>query len=252
MVALSQLSLYHLGYSPWSERARWALDHHGIDYRKVTYSPMFGAWALRLRTGRFRGKLTVPLLKTPGKCYFDSLSIAQYAETHGSGQPLFAGRTDAIMHWNDQSEKALGLGRALLTLRVAQDTEAMRDYLPKWLPTFLHGNLGIVFAKMGIAFFRRKYKFEESQPKQWQQDFANVLIAMSKQLEGRAYLVDDFSYADITMAAALQFLEPVDSPTIRLPKRSRKCWGTPDLAKQFPNLIAWRNELYAKHRNMAG
>ena len=213
---------------------------------------MFGAWPLRLRTGHLRGKLTVPLLKTPQDCYFDSWSIAQYSESNGKGFPLFGSHTQEIKHWDVQSEKAMGAGRSLLTHRVAQNKEAMRDYLPKWLPKSLHGNLGMVVANLGIAFFRRKYNFKEAKPETWHQTFADVLMAMSKQLEGRAYLLDDFSYADITMAAALQFLAPVDSTRIRIPKRSMPCWGTPDLADQFPNLIAWRDALYAKHRSPAG
>ena len=33
-------TLYALPYSPWlSEKARWALDHHGIAYREVMYAP---------------------------------------------------------------------------------------------------------------------------------------------------------------------------------------------------------------------
>ena len=32
--------LVFLSISPWSERARWALDHHGIDYELVAHVPL--------------------------------------------------------------------------------------------------------------------------------------------------------------------------------------------------------------------
>ena len=36
------VDLYSLVYSPWSEKARWALDHHRIAYRRVRYEPVIG------------------------------------------------------------------------------------------------------------------------------------------------------------------------------------------------------------------
>ena len=34
-MASPQLQLYSLFLSPWSERARWVLEHHELPYRKV-------------------------------------------------------------------------------------------------------------------------------------------------------------------------------------------------------------------------
>ena len=59
---MSQPTLIHLPYSPWSQKARWALDHHGIAYRTQKYLPMLGEPYLRWRTGRWRRRATVPVL----------------------------------------------------------------------------------------------------------------------------------------------------------------------------------------------
>ena len=54
--------LVSLSYSPWSEKARWALDHHGIEYRNIAYTPMLGVPRLRMRLRAMRAKITVPIL----------------------------------------------------------------------------------------------------------------------------------------------------------------------------------------------
>jgi glutathione S-transferase len=42
--------LVALHYSPWSEKARWALDHHGVAYRYEEYKILLGEPKLRLAT----------------------------------------------------------------------------------------------------------------------------------------------------------------------------------------------------------
>src|SRR5262245_44456729 len=42
-------------YSPWTERARWALDHHGIAYRFEEHVPVVGELALRRRRSATKG-----------------------------------------------------------------------------------------------------------------------------------------------------------------------------------------------------
>ena len=60
-------TLIHIPYSPWSLRARWALDDAGVEYRTKSYQIMLGALGLRLRLGKFRGKVTVPVLIVNGE-----------------------------------------------------------------------------------------------------------------------------------------------------------------------------------------
>ena len=44
--------LIGIGYSPWTEKARWALDHHGIDYRYSEHLILFGMLPLRIKLGK--------------------------------------------------------------------------------------------------------------------------------------------------------------------------------------------------------
>ena len=78
---MSDLTLHGVGYSPWTERARWALDHHRIPYRYREHIPMVGEPLLRRRAhGTLRVKATAPLLVHAGGAIDDSLAIMRYAD----------------------------------------------------------------------------------------------------------------------------------------------------------------------------
>src|SRR5688572_24596337 len=106
--------LYALAYSPWSEKARWALDHHRIDYKYSEHLPLVGELKLRVLLRKPKGRISVPVLRDGGRWFTDSFEIAQHADRIGSGSRLFPGdKLAAIEGWNQKSEEALAAGRAL-------------------------------------------------------------------------------------------------------------------------------------------
>jgi hypothetical protein len=62
------LELTAIAFSPWSEKARWALDHHRCDYRELAYEPIVGEYVLRWQMRRPFGRLTVPVLRDGDRC----------------------------------------------------------------------------------------------------------------------------------------------------------------------------------------
>ena len=50
------------------------------------------------------------------------------------------------------------------------------------------------------------------------------------------------------MASVLQGVAPVSGQYIRLGPATRGVWTQPALAAEFSDLIAWRDELYARQR----
>src|SRR5580704_5617991 len=60
------VQLLGLPYSPWSEKARWALDARHVPYADVTYAPLVGELALRRKLGKWTGAVTVPVLTEDG------------------------------------------------------------------------------------------------------------------------------------------------------------------------------------------
>jgi glutathione S-transferase len=74
------------------------------------------------------------------------------------------------------------------------------------------------------------------------------LLALRAALGGRRTLASDFSYADLTMAVVLQMVSPVEDRFIRLGEARRRVWTDDVLAREFADLVQWRDDLYAAHR----
>jgi glutathione S-transferase len=247
------LILHAMGPSPWSEKARWALDHHRLHYVEKEYTPMVGEVALRLRLRRPRGQVSVPLLLAGEDVYSDSLDIAQFAERHGGGPPLFRrGEEEEVARWNQTADRAMRAGRALMLGRLAASGEAQKEYLPGLVPRPLRGPLTPV-ALVGVRYLQRKYRppggrTGDAEPLH-RADLQGTLLALRAALaDGRSTLAGEFSFADIAMAAALQFVQPVEAPHIQMAPAVRRAWTDLELAGEFNDLVAWRDQLYASWR----
>src|SRR5262249_30134198 len=112
-------------YSPFSEKARWALDHHAVAYRELGHVPMLGEPRLRLVARRPFGRVWAPLLVDGAEVFTDSYEIARHAEKIGSGTPLFpAPHEPEIAAWNERSEAAMAAVRGLVVAGIAASREA--------------------------------------------------------------------------------------------------------------------------------
>lgn len=241
-------TLVYLPYSPWSEKARWALDHHGVGYDGRVHVPLSGEPALRLRTRRLTGRASVPALIADDGVLLDSFDIAQYAEEHGRGASLFPSEhAAAIAEWNARSEAALAAGRKAAFARALDDPATLEEGLAPLLPASLRGPLRFV-ANGAIAYMRRKYGIDQVDDK----ILVATLDALREAIEhhGR-YVLGELSYADLAMAVVLQFVRPVADEHVPLGPATRRTLGDPALASRYPDLIEWRDRLYAQHRRAA-
>jgi glutathione S-transferase len=238
------LTLVYLPYSPWSEKARWALDHHSVPYDQRIHVPITGELPLRLQTRRFAGRISVPVLIADDGVLFDSFDIAQYAEEHGTGTPLFPpAHAKAIAEWNARSEAALAAGRKSAFRRALDDPETLEEGLAPLLPAPLRGPLRFV-AKGAVAYMRRKYGIEQVDDRVLIESLDGLRSALRQQ----SYILGQLSYADIAMAVVLQFVRPVDDACVPVGPATRRTFGDPALAARYPDLLAWRDNLYAQHR----
>ncbi len=62
------------------------------------------------------------------------------------------------------------------------------------------------------------------------------------------YLLGSFTYADIVMATMLQGILPVADRFLRLGPATRAAWTREDIAREYADLIAWRDEVYEAER----
>lgn len=243
-----QARLVAVPHSPWSEKARWALDHHGIDYVLDPYQPILGEPALRLKLKKRSGKVTVPVLLTERGPVTDSFDIAMFAERHGHGAPLFRrGDKPAIDHWNQVSERAMAAGRGLHLHRVRADPEALREALPGVFPATLKRPLATV-ARVGYRIIERKYQIDSDPMRQRRILFDCLLELRHALADGRPYLLGELSYADVVMAAAVGVIQPPESPAVTIGPATRRTWTDVELSSDFTDLVAWRDQLYQRHR----
>lgn len=242
------LRLVHLPISPWSERARWALAHHGIDYQEQVHVPFLGERKLRRLVGPGPGRATVPVLVAGARVLKESWDIARYADEVGSGSPLFpAGREAEIRRWADLADEVMGMGRGLVTFNMLASPAALDESLPPGVPGVVKWLLRPV-SRYGMRWFANKYGLTEAELPAQRQRVREGLLKLREGLGGRAYTLDAFSYADIVLATSLQGVAPVGDERWRLGPGTRLAWTQPELAAEFGDLISWRDQIYRTHR----
>jgi glutathione S-transferase len=243
-----QPTLVSIRYSPWSERARWALDHHHVAYRLLEHEPFLHELRLRHLAGWPRERATVPLLLEGGRRHRSGWEIACYADTVGAGTPLIpAALKPAIGEVDALVDRALQAGRTLLVATLLEDSEALDASWPSFVPGALTGLLRPV-ARYATGWFARKYALDFAQTEAQLRVIRTELEEVRHRLNGRELLLGSFSYADILVATMLQLVEPVSDRHWKLHPAYRRLWTRPELANEYCDLLLWRDSVYDRYR----
>jgi glutathione S-transferase len=244
--------LLGLPYSPWSEKARWALEARGIAYDKRLYQPLLGELGLRRKLGRWRGTVSVPVLTDDdGTVVADSADIARWADARGSGPEMFpAGLEGAVERFIALSDRGLAAGRALSLLRLLRDDEGVREMVPRKLRR-MPGSSAL--ARAGVARTLRKYRGLRDEAAA-RAALASVLeeiraaLAQAPAAGGSAKtLLGRFTFADVAVAQVLAFVEP-PAFGLKLGQATRRSFCDDELREAFSDLVAWRDALYETFR----
>ncbi len=234
-------TLVHIPYSPWSRRARQALALEGIEHRRETYLPGVSEPSLRLRTGRWTGRVSVPVLLVPGQeALMDSTAIAAWASEHGEAHLLPAESRAAIDAVVALAQRVLDAGRVRTTQRTLADPEALRESLPPALRAL--GPLGLAAGRPVAANLIPKWGSEV--PEDVEGELADAVSALAERVgEGGWLLGDRVTFADLAAASALVFIAPpADLP---LGPRTRVAFSHAGLAEEHAALVAWRDRVDA-------
>ena len=241
-------TLYGLAQSPYTEKARWALDHHAIAYRYQEHVPLFGEVLLRLkvRAAATRGKkATVPLLVDGADVLPTSLEVARYADRIGRGAALFPeDQLVDVLRWADVSDRIVGIGRASALAGLRSNRAAQREALPPFVPPFLRGSLAPTISSISI-FLASKHDVPSDTAAEVEK-LGPLLEEVRRALGGGSYLLAGLTFADVAVAASLQVLRPRASSS--LGPGTRAIWSHEDLAADYEDLLAWRDRLYRQHR----
>lgn len=243
-----ELALYAESFAPWCERARWALDHHRIGYRTVEHLPLVGEPGLRWRSRRWRGRVSVPYLHGPGVRLMDSVEIARYAEARGTGAALFpADRQARIDGWIVRAEALMQAGRARVLASGREGLEALREVGPAVPAPLAPVRDAVLLA--ATRYLTSKYQAHAA-PERVLQAARQALVQLRDGLHTDSpYLVGErFTFADVAMACALQFVLPVADRHMRIGPATRALWTWRALLAEAESCLAWRDRLYRLHR----
>lgn len=236
-------------FSPWSERVRWVLDHHGIVVRRLEHAPFLGERRLRRLAGNPEGRVSVPLLLDGETVLRESWDIARWAEARGTADRLIpADREAEVRGWVDLADEVSDAGRGLTVAALAASNGALDEALPPFVPSWIRPPLRPV-GRFGMRWFGRKYTIdgedEESRLRRMRAGLDRFRAGLSA---GGGHLIGRFSYADIALASVLQAVSPVDNKYISLGPATRAAWTVESLAHDYADLVAWRDALYQRHR----
>ncbi|MEM7281748.1 MAG: glutathione S-transferase N-terminal domain-containing protein [Pseudomonadota bacterium] len=224
-------------FSPWTKKARWALEYCGLVYKYQEYTPTLSEPGLRWRMRQFSGEVSVPVLFAGREVLRGSWDIACYANAATANERL--GNMEAIDSWNRLSEAALAEGRTRVIRAVLGNEIALEEALPGFIPHSLRKPLRFL-AKDAAKRLDRKYAHLLK--------LGSVRSALAATREGLGqsgndFLNGNFSYADITMAVVLEVIAPIACTDPPLGPEMQRCWNDSELAEEFTDLIQWRNRL---------
>jgi glutathione S-transferase len=239
-------TLFGMTYSPWTERARWALDYHRVEYGFREHVPFLGERLLRFRARSAQvEKPTVPLWVADGQAVVGSFAIMKVADGLGDGGL----QTDdpEVAAWAERIEPALGMIRRRVTRSTLGDPAALKEAATAAAPASLAGLLRPV-AAMGARYIAKKYEFDADAPEPQPDLLRSALDDLRRALGDRGHVVGErFTAADIIGATLLQGVRPVEG-FMEVGPETRRMWHDPALAARCEDLLAWRDAIYAAHR----
>ena len=241
--------LIMLHVSPWSERVRWALDHHGLSYEKVEHMPVIGERRLRRMVGPSKPRATVPVLVAGDEVLSESWDIVLYADRNGRGTKLVPQEHEAaIRTWVKLVDDAMNAGRALVVAAMLNSPAALDEGAPAFVPAALRPLLRPV-TRSATRAFARKYELPIDDGSTPTRTMRAALDELRRALAVRTpYLLGPFTYADVAMATLLQGVAPVADRFIKLRPATRAAWTRNALAAEYADLVAWRDGVYERER----
>lgn len=222
-------------FSPWTIKARWALDYCGIDYAYREYVPTLSEPWLRWKLGKWHRLVSVPVLLTDNEAVCGSWKITEYAAQRSGDCRL--GVLADIQQWDDISERGLAAARTRVVQAILADNQALDESVPL-LPMGSRLLLRPVVRKV-VGRLDRKYA-HLALPNAHRDALVDLRDGIER--SGTGFLLDRFSYADISMSVLLEAVVPTTAPEFLGPAQ-RRCWSDAKLAEEFGDLLEWRTSL---------
>jgi glutathione S-transferase len=240
--------LWHIPFSHFNEKVRWALDFKNIPHQRkcVGTDYLFRAW-------RATGRGTLPILFLDGKAVGDSTAIIAALELRQPEPALYPRDTAQLrraLDLEDHLDERLGPGlrAAMVTPLFREDPDLAVRVLMTGMPDQAYRNLRRI-VRIFPAYYRFRHKIKAQRLDQDRADVSDALDRITRELQPSGYLVGEaFSVADLTAAALLSpLLQPAE---IQYPLAV----ALPDNLRQYRDDLArhpaaqWALEMYRRHR----
>jgi glutathione S-transferase len=195
--------LWHIPFSHFSEKARWALDYKGIAHRRRVLGSNY-----LIRVWRATGQGKLPVLWLDGRAIADSTRIIATLEEHYPEPPLYpreaAARLRALT-LEDDLDETLGpaLRAAVVTPLFRHDPDIALRVLTTGMGSKAYPGLRRLL-RVFPWFYRVRHKISERNLERDRAVVAAALDRIEHARQGRAYLVGEaFTVADLTTASLL-------------------------------------------------
>jgi glutathione S-transferase len=240
--------LWHIPFSHFNEKVRWALDFKNIPHRRrcVGADYLFKAW-------RATGHGTLPILFLDGKPVRDSTAIIAALEQRQPEPALYPkdpAQRQRALELEDYLDETLGpsLRAAVVTPLFRDDPDLALRVLMTGMPPQAYSNLRPL-AWIFPMYYRFRHKISAQRLQQDRTNVTDALDRISRELQPSGYLVGDaFSVADLTAAALLApLLQPAE---LQYPLAVT----FPDSLQRYRDGVAqhpaapWALEMYRRHR----
>lgn len=206
------MRLITISTSHFCEKARWALDRHGMTYAEERHLPVFHRYFVR----RAGGRLTVPVLVTPEEVVADSTDILEWLDHRApEARRLYPADAEALREAEDLEElfdSDLGPHTRRWAYFHLIDRKDLMPLLFDGVSAWEQRMFRVLLPLVRVVM-RKVLKLERAAADESRERIEAVFDTVEMRLEdGRKYLMGDrFTAVDLTFASlAAPVLLPPD------------------------------------------
>lgn len=240
-------TLWHLRFSHFNEKGRWALDYKRVAHRRRSLVP--GRHPFRSR--RLGGRGTTPLLQIDGETIGDSTEIVARLEQRDPETPLYPDtdiERNAALELEDHFDEELGPQiRSAVFSALLGDRKMTLDLTMQGLPSRERVVASALWPVLRPGL-RRSLPADVAAGQSGREATVAALDLIESELHGEYLVGERFSVADLTAAALLfPLVAPPEFP-YELPVRWPEEWEEFRSSLTGRPAFQWVQEMYSRHR----
>jgi glutathione S-transferase len=243
------LRLYTFAISHFSEKIRWSLDHSGIPYEEIVWTPSFHLVRARLKGGR---GTTVPIIETGSEAVQDSTEILKWLERERAPFDLVPSHPEQRSEMYTIEERFDRVGTNVIRYAYATALEQPGAVPRLWLVKanrLERALLPALFPAVEIVF-RRMFRVNPPDVERARQVIDDGIRWLDERVKsGKRHLVGDrLTAADVTAAALLAPLACPDEHPVYGRSDYRDVMAPAARPWADTAALRWVRDLYQHHR----